>query len=204
MPVAVGDVTRVVAKMSDADNSIIQNTFYVHNSGLAPVDDAVVTAALEAKLSATYTLVEGYIPITCNPVEIECDQVGFVSGRIITLRPVGVEPWITWAGGTGTGNEAPSFVTAVVGFPTQIPRVQGRKSVGPLTTVGLDGNNLAGGLFLGMVNFGLQLIGTFPVGGEDFEFGVMSTKAAVFVSPTGYVVKNVVGHQNTRKVGVGI
>lgn len=204
MTVLVGDFMRCVAKQIDSENSVIENTWFVGHNGNNPVDDAVFLDALEDALTVLYTYLGGYMPTSCNPTEIEVDQVAFYSGKLVTLRPVGTQPWLDWPGGVSTSNEMPAFLTAVISFPTQIPRVSGRKSFGPLTSAAIDGNNIDSGLLIGMTNVATAAVAGFTASGEWMQFGIMSTKADTFVAYDSYSLSNLVGHQATRKAGVGM
>lgn len=204
MAVAVGDVTKVVCKMRDRNNSLIENRFFVHNSGLAPVADDDFMTDIEAAMSEAYEYIDTYMPDDLEPSEIECDQVIFAGAELVTVRPVGTIAWTTWGGGEATGDALPQGVAAVINYPTVVPRVRGMKFLGPLAETAQTNGDLVSGMLIALANFGTATEGTFLIDLQDFDFGVMSTKAAIFVAFTGYVLRTPCGYQRRRKPGVGV
>jgi len=204
MTVTVGDVTRCVTTEVDDKGNTFQNTWYVHNSGLSGVSDSDFLTGIEARFSIVYDFLQDKRPIALSPVSIECDQVGFYSGRLVTMRPVGEIAWTTGGGGTGTGDRLPSFVSISVALPTQLPRVVGGKRFGPLVTSAVAGDYVSTSALSDLYLTCQVIMSIFQIDSQDFQFGLMVKKAEGFVVPTAAVPSVRVGHQNTRKLGVGI
>jgi hypothetical protein len=203
MALPVGSVARIIAKMLAPDNSLIQNTFFFENSGSAPIDGDVLTTFIEAAMGTFYNYLSSSMPTDIVPVEVELDEVLFVDGKLVTLSPIGTLPWTTFDGGASASDRYPNYVTGVVHFPTTIPRVSGRKSLGPLTKVAGSGDLCTSTFILDMSYFAVDIVLEQTVDGQAARFGIMSSKVQGFLPYGNFVINAVLGHQNTRKTGVG-
>lgn len=204
MPVAVGETVRVTVKMDDVNGSSIQNVYFYLNDGIATADNDDVLTAVEAAMSLNYTAIEGIMPDTLTPVEIDIDRVAFVGGELIVTGKVGTIPWTNWSGGTSTSDGLPQGNAAVINFPVSGPTVQGRKYIGPLTENQQSNGILTAPALATLVSFGAALLGDILVDDNQFRSGIMSTKSGAFAELASTIVKAVIGYQRRRKSGVGI
>lgn len=204
MIVVPGDVIRVICKQADVNGSLIENVFFWRHDGSGAIADTAFLSSIENKCSAIYNQVSAEIPTTCNPYEIECDLVEFVSGRLTTIGPVGTIAWTTWAGGTSSTDGLPQGCACVINFPTASAGVQGRKYVGPLTEGGQGSGNFGAPTLAAMANFANEFLTALTITTETFTPVLMSNKFATAVEIVGAVVRAVVGYQRRRKAGRGI
>lgn len=203
MNINVGDTIRVVAKMRDGSNSLIENRYFWRHTGAATADSDQVLDDLENALSTSYEYVDGYMPDTLEPVEIVVDLVQFSGGKIVTIQPVGTIAWTTWTGGESAAEIMPEGIAAVVNFPTGVPRTQGRKFIGPLTEAANTNGRVTGGLLLDLINYAATFLLGWTFDSQDFTTGLMSKHTLGLIPFTAFVIPSPLGYQRRRKPGVG-
>lgn len=203
MAVVVGDTIRVVAKMRDESNSLIENRYFWRNTGSGPCADDDVLTGFEAGLSVSYGYPDAYMPDALAPESIEIDVVQFSGGKLITVRSVGAIAWDSWGGGGGTGEKLPEGNAAVINFPTVVPRTQGRKFLGPLVENANSDGLIGSGFLLSLINYAADFLAVWTVSTIEFTPGIMSKHALELVPFTSFVIPTVFGYQRRRKPGVG-
>lgn len=203
MSVDVGDVVRVVGRMTDMYGSLIENVYFVKHTGTSTAGNIPFLSAAEVWLSTAYARVQASMPTTVTPVDVVCDKVSWVGGKLVTTENIGTIPWTTWSGGTATGEGLPQGNAAVVNFPGQSPGIQGRKYVGPLGEVAQANGVLTSAAQTQLTLFAGDVLSGFLVGVEQMTFVLMSSKYAQAVGVLSAVIKAVVGYQRRRKQGVG-
>lgn len=203
MPISAGDVVRTVCRMTDINGSFIENVYHWWHGGSSDVFESAFLIAAEAMFSTAYTEIQAILPDSLEPLEIAADVVGFVSGVIETLKPVGDIAWTTWGGGTATSDGLPQGAAAVVNLPTYNSGVQGRKFVGPLVEGRQNNGILDTTALTALAAYAIDVITTMVVSTETFSPGVMSSKLGQFVVYAGSIIPSVIGYQRRRKSGVG-
>lgn len=201
--ILANEVVKVVAKMTDVNGSLIENVFHYLNSTGSTVDDATFLTDIEDELSEEYAIIEGSMPDTLTPLEIECDVVAFSGGELQTVHPVGTIAWTTWSGGTATGDGLPQGAASQINFPTGSPGVQGRKYFGPLAEAVQNNGNLSSSAQTNLATMAVDfLLGVSGTWGTMFPV-VMSQKYGAAVGLASAVVREVVAYQRRRKSGRG-
>lgn len=164
MPLNVGDVIRVVARMSDTVDDIL-NVYHLLIAGSeAPSNEALLTA-ISTAMETAYTLIDHIMPDNIDSDTIEVYNV-------TADEFVGFGDWGTFTGGDSTSWQLPPQVSPLVRFLTDTLGSQGRKFLPPFVnfeTIDNDGSLLPATI-TAMGNFGTVFLNdlNFPFGSAPF------------------------------------
>lgn len=199
MTVAMGDILRVAARQEWGGREDVVNVLH-YEVFTAPTGgaEADVLEDLADGLSLSYQTIEARLSDDLLPVDISVFNV-------TQDAPVGVTTWtIDYAGGTGTGENAPLFCSAMILYPTSVKRRIGRIYVGGLTEATIAGNTFASGVNASMLTFGTVLMSLS--GGPNlgvYRYGVYSRSNGTFTVPSTVRVAPLVAITSRRKSGRG-
>lgn len=125
MPVNVGDILRITARMSWGEDDI-QNVYHLRVTAGDDEDNTDVLTDIAEDLEDAYDFILGRIPneITFDSLE------GY---NLTDDEWMGVVGWPTLTAGTATADPMPPQNSPLVLFTTDVPRSQGRKFLPPFS-----------------------------------------------------------------------
>lgn len=203
MSLGSGEYCRVTAILTDTNGSQIQNVYYFRHTGGTTLQNAALATGIEAFMSTLYEIIDTYIPTSVTPYLISLDKVAFVDGELQVTADLGSIAWTTWAGGESSSDGLPQGVAAVVNFPVDEPRVQGRKFLGPFAESAQEDGDLISAVLAEVAAYAAALISGTSFGGATLNNFIASSKTAAFIEVTAYVANAIMGYQRRRKKGVG-
>lgn len=178
--------------------SLMQNVFYVRHEGTEDVADFDMTAAAAVWLDDAYTEINSYINDSVVYRDIEFYNV-------TADVPILAENWPVLTVGGTTGVALPLQNAALVSFPTEVKRSQGRKYIAGLSEDAAAGGGLIEALLVTALDaWGLAIITGFQVDVEDFVVGHLKTIDSSFVNWQRYRVDTIMRTQQRRILGTGV
>lgn len=196
MPVNNNDIVRVTAKMDFGGAEDIINVMHCENITGAPVADGLFMTDVAAWLDAAYTLINGQITSVVNYITVRGQNIT----QSILLPDT---PWPTLVFGGAIGDALPLPTTAMVFFPTQVPRRQG-KIYCPLFT---ESDNLFGTISVpalaNLALFATAIRTAFTGVSATLRYVVWSRKFLGFSVPVSQQVPGIYRTQRRRRQGVG-
>jgi len=197
MATNIGDVFRIVAKMSDGEDAI-QNVYHGTYVGSTPPTDLQVEVGLLDLMDDTYDYIDGIMP----------DNISFDSVQIYNLTQdllFGEFPWPVLTVGGSTQNQMPPQCAPLILFNTATIRSQGRKFLPPFAQ---DRNDTDGTIqaaaLTNMGSFGFSMIFGIVGTGYDFVLGNYRPDGGAFIPWTSYLVRDLWATQRRRYKGRGI
>lgn len=203
MSLGSGDVLRVVASMLWTDGNVNQNVYNcVVTGGTPPYDDQEVIDDMEDWLD------DMYANITAN-VSDELDG----NSVIVYVYDAGDDDWdevgsqtFTW-NPSGTADQLPRGVAALVRLYTTDPDVQGKKYLPGFTELAVADGLISAGTLTAMLalaaDWYLPFVGT--ASGATFTPGIWSVVGKLFVAGVDHIAASAIpAYQRRRKRNVGI
>jgi len=163
MAIGAGQVARVVAEGIFDTGDVVQNVFHYVNSGSTGVSNAEFMAVINGFVSDGYDAFDSVMSdqLTINRVIVNNANSG---------NPVGDEALDTPITGAATGEPLPYQDSALVLFPTEIKRTQGRKFLAGLTVGSVDDGQVVDSTAQGfMATWGAWFLLGFTVAGQAFD-----------------------------------
>lgn len=196
MPIANGDILRVVYKMS-AYGADVQNVYHIRASVTSDPGDEVVLEEILAWLEEAYTS-----PAVQIVNEVTFDSVAVWNVTSETF--IGEIASDSLTAGSNTGNNLPIQTAPLVLFNTNVNKSQGRKFLPWLSSAAIDGDGTptstvltALGLFAGFILDGISGTGWTGIAGN------WSEPKQRFVEWLWAVVVDRFATQRRRQYGVG-
>jgi hypothetical protein len=197
MAPAIGDILRVVCKMSDGEDAI-QNVYHVVITGSTPPSDNDLEVGLTDWADSTYDNIDGIMP----------DNISFDTIQIYNLTQdllFGEFPWPTLTVGGSAQDQMPPQCSPLLLFNTVTIRSQGRKFLPPFASDRLDTDGtIAAAALTNMASFGFSCIFGVQSVNWDLVFGNYHPVGASFSPWTSYVVRDLWATQRRRYTGKGI
>jgi len=197
MPVASGDVVRVAvqAKFNNTED-VINVWHFVLTSGLT-LNNAAALFDLEGFMDPLYTnLAQMATPETVwSGAHVVNETQNLIVGDVV-FSPV--------IPGTATGGTLATVSSALAVMPTEVPRRQGRKYLGPLAaslidTEGQVGTAIAGVIVSAITPYLTPIVAT----NGTWQLVVYSQATGTWLVPTSVKVMTAPGVQRRRKLGRG-
>ena len=203
MSIPEGSILKMVVSCLWTDGNIIQNVFNAVVTGAgAPWDEAdIVLDAISWAEDLFFNLTGG----TTNHLDGSQVQVYEFDPQDQDWDEVGSGAF-TW-NPTGTGEQLPRGVAALINLRTLDPDVSGKKYVGGMVETNLDDGLWSSTILADLLSFAVDWYAGF-VGtdsGADWLPGVWSPKGTVFKTALPQVtIPAIPAYQRRRKRGVGI
>lgn len=197
MPVAVGDIVRVAAKMvyDGADEFI--NVYTVEHSGVSAVANSVFLTGMATELGSLYANIAQYVTSDLVPTS-------FTAYNVTQDAPIGEAAWSVAGGFIESAEPLPTQAAMLVSLATGVKKVIGKKFIPGLTIDDVTGGNvLVAAVQTALANFGAHLLTSFIVGGEDFNHGVQRSVGGAFRGFASAIARSGVFTQRRRRPGEG-
>lgn len=198
MPVAVGDVIRITARMKWNAVIDVQNTFHAQLGSGAGMSNGTAKADLAEWVDDIYTEIVGALPST-----LSFEDIDFYN--ITDDEPMGTESWPTLTYGTGSSEVSATGVAYVITAFTNVVRIHGRKFFGPAIEAAVEGGVFDATTMAYLASVILVWILPFSGGtsSDTWTPGVYSRLTTLFHEFRDAVVRNIPGYQRRRKQNVG-
>lgn len=193
----IGDVLRIICKLSQAANDI-QNVFHAKiQSGTAPGGSTLLAAIISA-LDAAYDNINYGV----------ADNVSYDTIALYNLTQdeyYGEAAWFTLTnGGGGTNPMLPPQNAPLVLFPTTEPGSQGKKFLPPITDNVIDDDgSLTAGFVGNMGVFASDILAGVAPGTYTVDFGVYRPITDEYISFASAIPRDFVATQRRRYTGKG-
>lgn len=196
MPVQLGDVLRVVCKLSHGLDDV-QNVYHAKVFGTAAPTDSQAYGAVASVLDAAYAVIDG--PMSTN--------VSFDSISVYNLTQdyfIGEAGWPTVTDGNGVGGDLPQQCAPLILFPTDVLKSVGKKYLPPFAEEVLDTDGtIASGLLAAMATFAATILDGFTGVNYTVEFGNYRVDTAQFIPWVSAIVRDFFATQRRRYKGKG-
>ena len=196
MPVAVGDIVRIVARMKLFSVDDIVNVFHFRVDVNTSGNDTIFMVDVAILLDQLYTLINGGVSPNISYLRIE----GINVTQSVLLPDAS---WPVLAVGGGSGEMLPEMNAASVFHRTLKPRTRASKFLPPTT----ESSNVEGALstiYAGLVaSYGAFLLAPLTTLNITLAYGAFNRLLATFNQATITVVPNRFRTQRRRRVGVG-
>lgn len=198
---APGEIYQVAQKFQLPTNDVLFNVYdFLVLSGSS--SDAAMLTMFTNLMQNLYAWMSTDIHSTVNGQEGIVNQLLWDGAKWLVSRYVGqILPSMTF---TGSLDALPSATSALVTFPTYVPRVVGKKYLPPFTEAAQASSVLIGSALANMANYGGALI--TPVsdaGGTQYQY-VVRRKTGATATPYAAVAESIISSQRRRKPGLGI
>jgi len=196
MPVAAGDILRVVAKMKLGEDDV-QNVYHVRIDTVDGSQTDVDTFnEIAGVLDSAYDYLDGVQPDT-----LDYDRIQIYNLTQDTL--VYEYVWPTLTSGISTSTVPPQDAALCL-FLTDVLRSQGRKFLPPFGSGAIDTDGTITSSVLGyMLSYATSFIGGFTGTHIEYTFGNWNPTLARFAEWTGAIVRDFFATQRRRYVGSG-
>lgn len=191
------DVLDVAVGGTFQTNEEIVAAYQFRLNDIGGLNDALVLEDMEALVNALYAIVRALLvaATVIRTIRVANKTQGTLLGDIVLGTPIA---------GTGGASAVAPGVAALASFPTNIPRVTGRKFWGPLSTAVVDGNGFIGASSLVNMNSAIAyLIAPITPGNGTYQYGYDSPKAGGFVAFTEGQAFAEPAYQRRRRRGTG-
>lgn len=196
MTVQNNDVIRVTAKMHNGTTDV-QNVYHIKANGTGGINDAAAVTLIKNRLDNMYA----------ELVPQQTDDLIYDSIEIFNVTqdtPLDEVDWPTLVDGDVVGDQLPTQVAALVRFPTQAARTQGRKYIGGV----IEGDNTDGGIpdadiLAALQAYAVEMMTSFVAGSGSFLFGCYRDDPERFVQFTTHLVNTVWSTLRRRRLGQG-
>lgn len=194
------NVMRAVTRLRTANGDDIMNTWHWVFNGSA-ADSGVVLAAITAKLDALYDIIQPGIPNDVSFVDIDIANA--------TKREVfAAQDWPALTVGGATGDTMPEHCCALVLGRTNVPKVSGRKFLGPFGEASNVDGAWENGLLLSLGQLAADWMENIVIDGGRTLAPVVARyigggALSGFTHLITAVVDNRIAVQRRRKRGVG-
>lgn len=194
--VDVGDVLRVTANMTLGRGQDCENVYYFRQEGLGAATDTQAIADVGQFLDDLYGFFVGDLGSGVTFVDIAYFNV-------TQQRPMVSGLWPTQTVGGSGAQGLPAGAAALVGLPTGVLRIRGRKYFGGFTEAGNDGDVLSSGVQGHLVSAAATLLGSF-LGASLHAYlpGVVASNGD-FWAFSEAVISGLWAYQRRRRFGVG-
>lgn len=191
------DVIRVVAKMSQAANDII-NVYYLGIEGTTPPSNSALLASIVQWLDDAYAYVAYAF----------ADNLSFDTIDVFNRTAnefVGTDSWPTQTvGGGGVNPMLPPQTAPLVLFPTTVPKSVCKKFLPVCTDNVLDDDGTpVAGLLTNMLSYSTVIADGIDEGAWQAVYGAWSEDVFTFNKVTGAVARDLFATQRSRYTGSG-
>lgn len=200
MTVSAGDIFRVVVGYEMPEEQLAANVIgLLVASGTCT--DAQLLAAVATFIGTVYQTVQGAISVNVDLAETRLVKMLWSGTEWITSAVIGsFTPTFT---STDVADMLPHAVSPTATFPTADPKRKGKVKLAGFTELQQDESMLETGAITALVNFATALRAGFAAGSAVVGYAVLGDDGTARPS-TGYIIRNVMGSQRSRKPGVGI
>jgi len=200
MAVAPGDIFRVVVGWDMPDEQLAANVLGLICSSGTGTDAQLLTAA-----ASWVGTMYGTLASAVNQF------VDLGETRIVKMSWTGTE----WETSSVLGTFTPTFsatniyemlphaVACTVTMPTANPRRKGKVKIPGFSEQMQDGSFIESSGITNLVNFATALIGGLVAGTAVMDYAVLGDDGTARLA-TGWIVRNILGSQRSRKPGVGV
>jgi len=152
--VNAGDVLRVTPELKLSRGQVHENVFYFRNDGLGTATEGQAEADISQFLDDFYGNFQGRLSSATEFVQIHYFNV-------TQNAPMSVDTWPSMVNGGDGGQTLPAGASAILGLPTGVLRVRGRKYFGGFTESDNIGDQISSGLAGDILAASVDLIGSF-------------------------------------------
>lgn len=194
----VGEVFRTDV-IGDFDGTeLLVNSYQFLKVDVGTITDAELLDDLETITIALYTILKALSTVLTIWRRI---HVHDVTNDLI----IGDRVWASAQSGTMTGEPGITQGSAVVNFPTNVPRVTMRKYFGPIGELGIDSTGQMSSAVITPVAAAVALlIADFVETNGTYHYGYESPKALTFKYAFAGNLSSIPGTLRSRKQGVGV
>lgn len=165
MAVEEGDIIRTAVEQKFLGDTDIINTFFCRVDTLGTGGDTGCIEAIAEILDTAYSAIEDYFQLATTLEDVKFQN-------ITKAELLGSGTFINYVGGADTGQSMNPQACILTVFPTNLPKVQGRKYFGVMG----ESINSAGGLVAGTTlafdsAFEFMIDITAEINGWQFRFG---------------------------------
>jgi hypothetical protein len=208
MAVLLFDKIRVQVRFKHPGSGDIVNTYHMQAKSpwVGTPSNTAIMNAVSTWVSDAYSQLTNELHSGLAPYDLRVDKVDIVNGEEKVTEVIGTRTLSISVPPGGSGEALPHMNAAIVNFRTLIPKVFGRKYLGPwVEGRAADGAITSNGL-ANLALFVTKILTPAVVAGVgDLGVGVLSTKAAgdFFAELTEGVVNSVFGTQRRRRQNRG-
>lgn len=196
MTVAVADVVRVIAEMSYIGQRVL-NVYEFLNIGSSVSDE-------EALLDVA-TIVDNLYALVAPDMSALLSFTSVLAKNLDTNTDLGQTGWPTLTvGAQSSANTLPTQVAGLITFPTDQPRVRGRKFIPAINDGDVTGGLIVGETLGDLVVMGATLLTALSGDNSTWQYVVLAGGSPSNAKiPTDALVTNVPSTLTRRRIGTG-
>jgi len=195
MTVALFDVVEVIAEMALGASRVL-NVYHLANVGDPIAEDEALTDVAEV-LDGFYALVS---PVLSSGLTF----VSVLAKNLTGATDLGSTSWPTMTvGGSAGGGVLPFQNSGLITFPTETPKVRGRKFLPGLTEDAIASGLLTSTVTDALLDMGIAMLNNVAATSTTWRYAVKHAGSLGILYPTAALVQNVVCTLGRRKPGVG-
>lgn len=196
MAIVDGDIIRVTDKMSIFGEDV-RNVYHVRSDVGTLVANSVFLSQARSWLEDVHADIAPHMVDDYTFESVECFNV-------TQDEPIGELAYTTTTEGDLTTDPQPLQCAAVVRFPTEVARSQGRKFIAGLSdTASSDGGVVVSSVLTGLATMATTILDGFTVGTDSWKPGNWSETYTRFAPWVSGLVNTVLGTQRRRRIGKG-
>jgi hypothetical protein len=207
VPITSGDIVRVTVRFKSTLSGDIVNVFHMRCEATGTNTDANLMDDIDAHMNSLYSGMAAQLNSVSDPYDIRYDLVELVGGVEHVVRNIGTRTWTLTSPPAQSGDTIPPQDAAIVNMRTTLPKVFGRKYLGPFGEGNTGNGTFNASALTALANFGIALLATYNGTNFDLFKGVLSSKATgdpnLFATFVGYVVNALSGTQRRRRINRG-
>lgn len=202
MPVANGEILRIAARMSYAEDDFV-NVFHIRADQDVP-DDSNARFAAQQFVDEWYDPIVGVLHVGMGFDDIKIDKVAWLAGKEITQYVFGIWDWPTQTTGTGNGEALPHGVAALITGFTEAVKCYARKFIGRIPESLSDTDGWESAAMTSLNNAAVLLATQFQDSfGNLWTPVVHSIRSGEWEPIISTAVRAIASYQRRRKPGVG-
>ena len=194
MAPSIGDVIRVVAKMSDGSGDV-QNVYHCKIAGTTAPSNGVLLVNCATIMDDAYDYFDGSVSD-----DISFDSIA--AYNVTADEPVGETTWSTLTSGGSSGNKLPPQVTPLVLFTTAVLNSLGKKYLPVMTAAGLDPDgSITSAILAAMSQYATELLSGIDAGLWTADFGNYRKATDTFIPWVAAIARDLYATQRRRYTG---
>jgi hypothetical protein len=203
-----GDLIRLVVKHANPNTSAIENVWHLIAQGTGTATAENVMDALYTIYSLIYANIGDYFQEDTTFEGIAANIILWAIDKWINIGTLGEDETIGAYTPAGTADPLPDAVSALVRFPTTLPKREGRKYIGPFTENSSDTDGKVSSTIVaalsGLADAVLNIDQAVADSDISLQIAFPYYLADSYSTPSAGIVRSEWAYQRRRKSNVGL
>lgn len=204
MTISTNEVIRCAVRQRSASGTDIVNVYHLKNTGGNACSESQLLNAAATHYDNMWASLNAQIPSGQTPLDIKIDVVELIGGIVTIVRNVGSISWGSSYAPSGGGESYALGVAIGLILRTLVGKVFGRKSIGQVSEVTVNGNALATGTpTSAFTTHAAANVADMTVATTAFTPGILSTRTLAFEEFEEADIAPEVFYQRRRAIRAG-